>query len=139
MQRKEKLRRVDGDNFFVEHVGSAVGGIHAAEAVEKIRSGQLAGEAETGAVREVAVSGEENPAIEIPDGAFGAFACFFWFFLFARFVFDARLQSSSVYGGEKKERGTEKRFGEKSEHQLVPEEDFSAGRGWRRRKEISPT
>src|SRR5207245_11133978 len=109
------------------------------EGGEEISSGQLAGDAEAGAGREVAGSGDENPAIEIPDGAFGAFACFLWFFLLARSVFDARLQTSSVYCGEKKERGTEKRFGEKSEHQLVPEEDFSAGRGWRRRKEISPT
>ena len=129
MQCKEKLRRVDGDNFFVKDVGSAVGGVHAAEAVEKIWSGHVAGKAEAGAVREVAIGGEENAAIEIPDRAFGAFDWLFCFFLLVRSVLDARLQNSSVCCGEKKKRGTEKRFGEKGEHQLVPEGDFSAGRG----------
>ena len=93
----------------------AFDGVHAAEAVEKICSAQLAREAEAGAVREMAVGGEENAAVEIPDGALGAFGCLGGSFGFAGAVLDARLRSASVRE-EKKQGGVEKRLGEKGEH-----------------------
>src|SRR5271165_60478 len=96
-----------------QKVSSAVVGVDAAEAVEKIGSGDVSGEAETGAVFEMAVGDEKSAAIEVPHGALGNFGNFFGgSFGFAGAVLDARLQRERRrYCKERQQHAAENRNG----------------------------
>ena len=52
-------------------------GVYPTQAIEEIRSGDASGETKARTVFEMAVSGEEDATIEIPNGALGNFWRFF--------------------------------------------------------------
>jgi hypothetical protein len=95
MQGQEQFVGIGSDGFVVQRKGGAFGGVDAAQAFEELGSGHVAGEAEAGAVGQVAVGVEEDAAVEIPNDGLAEFVIFFGIFLGFDFavgaVFDAGL------------------------------------------------
>src|SRR5215471_3497336 len=116
--------------------------VYPAQAVEKARCVHLAGKAETGAVRQVAVGGEKNAAVQVPHRSLRRFAP-------AGFVFAFGLAVGAVFqAGLKRPSGRLSKAGQQDaaeeygccprEHYCALDLEFTAGSGFRMRKENSP-